>query len=380
MRIPSGVTDQKIYFVAVDSTDFTTRETGLTTFTVYRSRNGGTATVMTTPTVSELDATNMPGVYSLLLDEDMTIDAGDDTQEMCFHITQASMNPVSRTIELYRPKITAGYTLGVESDGDLTKVNTLNGHTAQTGDTYALANGVTGFAAIDTAVDSILVDTGTTIPATIATAQADLDIITGATGVNLLTATQASIDAIEADTNELQTDNVPGLIATAQADLDIITGATGVNLLAATQASIDAIEADTNELQTDNVPGLIATAQADLDIITGADGVNLLTATQASIDAIEADTNELQSDDIPTTLAALNDISVADILAGVCDTGVTVAKAGEMLAALAAGIVTASSSGGVTTLTYKKRDGSTTSFTTVVTESDKTRATSGALS
>lgn len=119
MRIPSGVTDQYIYFVAVDSTDFVSRETGLSSFTVYRSRNGGASSVMTTPTINETDVTNMPGVYELLLDEDMTIDAGDDTQEMCFHITQASMAPVTRTIELYRSKITAGNTLGVAADGDV---------------------------------------------------------------------------------------------------------------------------------------------------------------------------------------------------------------------------------------------------------------------
>ena len=117
MRIPSGVTDQYIYFVAVDSTDFTTRETGLTTFTVYRSRDGGAAAAMTTPTINETDATNMPGVYELLLDEDMTITSGNDSEEMCFHITQASMAPVTRTIELYRPKITAGNTLDVTATG-----------------------------------------------------------------------------------------------------------------------------------------------------------------------------------------------------------------------------------------------------------------------
>lgn len=117
MRIASGTTDQYIYFVAVDSTDLKSRETGLTGFTVYRSRNGGAAAAMTTPTVNETDATNMPGVYELLLDEDMSIDAGDDTQEMVFHITQASMAPVTRTIELYRPKITAGNTLDVTATG-----------------------------------------------------------------------------------------------------------------------------------------------------------------------------------------------------------------------------------------------------------------------
>ena len=103
MRIPTGVTDQVIYFVAVDATDLKTRETGLTTFTVYRSRNGGTATAMATPTVTELSAANMPGVYKLLLDEDMDIDADNESEEYCVHITQASMAPVTRTFELYRP-------------------------------------------------------------------------------------------------------------------------------------------------------------------------------------------------------------------------------------------------------------------------------------
>ncbi|MCP5018925.1 MAG: hypothetical protein GY938_27155 [Ketobacter sp.] len=134
MKIPSGVTDQYIYFVAVDSTDLKTRETGLSSFTVYRSRDGAAAAAMTTPTVNETDSSNMPGVYELLLDEDMTIGSGNDSEEMAFHITQASMAPVTRTVELYRPKITAGYTLGVESDGDLTQVNSLAGHTAQTAD------------------------------------------------------------------------------------------------------------------------------------------------------------------------------------------------------------------------------------------------------
>ena len=43
--------------------------------------------------------------------------------------------------------------------GAVSTVTTLTGHTAQTGDTYALANGAAGFVAIDTVVDSILVDT-----------------------------------------------------------------------------------------------------------------------------------------------------------------------------------------------------------------------------
>lgn len=106
IRIPSGTTDQYIYFVALDSTDFTSRETGFSSFTVYRSRNGGASSVMTTPTINETDITNMPGVYELLLDEDMTLTSGNVSEEMSFHITHAGMAPVTRTIELYQPDIT----------------------------------------------------------------------------------------------------------------------------------------------------------------------------------------------------------------------------------------------------------------------------------
>lgn len=135
MRIPSGVTDQYIYFVAVDSTDLKTRETGLSGFTVYRSRNNGAATAMT-PTVAEIDVTNMPGVYTLLLDEDTTIDAGDDSQEMVFHITATGMAPVTRTVEIYRPKVTAGETIGVSS-GAITNVGTVATNSDKTGYTIS---------------------------------------------------------------------------------------------------------------------------------------------------------------------------------------------------------------------------------------------------
>ena len=62
-------------------------------------------------------------------------------------------------------------------------VTTLTGHTAQTGDSFAIVNGDHGLVSIQDDVDEILTDTGTTIPGTITTAQNDLDIITGASGV-----------------------------------------------------------------------------------------------------------------------------------------------------------------------------------------------------
>ena len=68
-----------------------------------------------------------------------------------------------------RPSV-AGRTLGIESDGDLTKVNTLDGHTPQTSDHTA------------------------------------------------------NIASILADTNELQTDDTPGALAAIDAKIDTING------------------------------------------------------------------------------------------------------------------------------------------------------------
>ena len=114
MRIPSGVVDQYIYFVGVNPSDLFTRQTGMSgKFRVYRSRNGGAAAAYTTPTVNETDSTNMPGVYELLLDEDMSLDAGDYSQEVALHITTTdtalstdSIAPVTRVFELYNDRMT----------------------------------------------------------------------------------------------------------------------------------------------------------------------------------------------------------------------------------------------------------------------------------
>ena len=119
MRIANGATNRTIFFVAVDPTDKTTRETGLSSFSVSYALDDSTDVQMTTPTVTEVDSTNMPGVYQLLIDESgmTTLDAGKDTMELCVHITQASMEPVTRVFEIYRPETTEGNTLDVTSTG-----------------------------------------------------------------------------------------------------------------------------------------------------------------------------------------------------------------------------------------------------------------------
>lgn len=117
MRIPSGKTDQLIAFVAVDSTDLKTRKTGLSGFVVYRSRNGAAPVLYTTPTITELSAANMPGLYVFTVDEDTTIAAGSDSEEYVVHITVATMQPVTRAIELYRRDTTSGRTFGITAAG-----------------------------------------------------------------------------------------------------------------------------------------------------------------------------------------------------------------------------------------------------------------------
>jgi len=119
MRIPTGKTDRYVYFVAVDPTDLKTRETGLSSFTVYGSLNGAAAVAFTEPTVNETESTHMKGVYELLVDEQTTLTAGNDTEELCLHITHASMAPVTMTVEIYRPETTEGNTALVDSDGRL---------------------------------------------------------------------------------------------------------------------------------------------------------------------------------------------------------------------------------------------------------------------
>jgi len=238
MRIPSGVTDQVISFVAVDSTDLKTRETGLTTFTVYRMRNGGTVTVMTTPTVTEVDATNMPGVYKLLLDEDMTIGSGNLTEEFIYHITQAAMAPVTRAIELFNP---ANYIVGT--------VTTVTG-----GATAA------NLATVDTVVDEIKVVT-------------DKFAFTTANQVdsNMLA---VSSDAVAADNMELQYDGT-GLIGdnfpSKQSQIDSLAATPGVGASPSVPSTITVVAGLTPAGDADDM------ANDDANVYTLNDNAGTLT-------------------------------------------------------------------------------------------------------
>lgn len=126
MEIVSGDATKYIHFYAVDAADLITPETGLSAFGVRHSRDDGSAGAFTTPSITEVDSSNMPGWYKLLIDEQYTLDSGNDCEEVALHITHAGMHPAKVKYLIKRAKITAGNTLSVESDGDLTKVNTLD--------------------------------------------------------------------------------------------------------------------------------------------------------------------------------------------------------------------------------------------------------------
>ena len=118
MRIKNGDTNRFTHFVAVDLVDLFTRELSLTNLAVWYELDNGGKVNMTTPTATHLS----DGVYRLNIDEVgmvTIVDAGIDEQELVLHITADEINPVDKIIEIYRSKITAGYTLGTGDDGDL---------------------------------------------------------------------------------------------------------------------------------------------------------------------------------------------------------------------------------------------------------------------
>jgi hypothetical protein len=335
---------------------------------------------MTTPTINETSSANMPGVYELLLDEDMTIDAGDDSQEMVFHITHAGMAPVTRTIELYRPKITLGET-----------------STAQTGDGFARLGAPAG-ASVSADVAAVKVDTAAILLDTAEIGAAGAGLTALATAANLATVAgylDTEIAAILADTNELQTDWANGgrldLILDArasQSSVDVIDGIVDSILVDTAEigvagAGLTAVpwnaawDAEVQSECTDALNAYDPPTKAELDssVAPLATAANLATVAgylDTEIAAILVDTGTT----LPAAIAALNDLAASDILT----TQLTESYAADGVAPTLAQAIfliqqflyERATSG--TTVTVKKLDGSTTAAT--LTLNDGTTPTS----
>lgn len=255
MRIPSGKTDQSIYFFAADSTDLVTAETGLSSFTVYRSRNGGAATVYTTPTVSELSSANMPGLYRLI-DEDTTIASGSDSEEYAVTITATGMAPVHRVIELYRRTATSGETLTV---------------TTSRASVGFIANDTVTAASLNT--DAVTEIVNAVWAAVTRTLTAGTNIVlakgTGVTGFNDLSAAQVNAEADTALSDVGLTSTVTGRI-----DAAVSSRLASASYTAPDNASIAAILVDTGtdipaQIAALSIPTAVQNADALLDRSAG---------------------------------------------------------------------------------------------------------------
>jgi F420-0:gamma-glutamyl ligase-like protein len=171
---------------------------------------------------------------------------------------------------------------------------------------------------------------------------------------------------------EMDATNAPGLYL-----FDLTQAETnGDHLLFTGRSSTSGVDVVPQLFVTFPATGVLAPTVAGRTLDVNADGeagidwANL--GGQSTTVNLSATTVKLASDaatEIATAVGAL-----------VCDTGVTLLKSGEMIAALCAGQLTSTSGAGTQTLEYMKRDGVTPSFNTVVNMADKTRSTTGSLS
>ena len=258
-----------------------------------------------------------------------------------------------------------------ELDSGLAALNDLDAAGVRSAVGLASANLDTQLGTIDTVVDGI---------------QTDLD-----NGTDGLGAIKADTAAILIDTNELQTDDVPGLIAalndpTAAAVADAVwdeakaghvaAGSFGEEVQAhALSSEISAL----NDLDAAGVRSAVGLASANLDtqlgaLPTAAENRAEMDSNSTQLAAIVADTNALQTDDVPGLIAALNNLSAAEVNAQVdaafttqmADSVATdgnIATREQALYMILQFLTEFAISG--TTLTVKKVDGSTTlmSFT-----------------
>lgn len=138
LRVEAGDIERKVLFIARDSSTGA-RKTGLSSFTVYRTREGGSATAMTTPTVAEVSSANMPGVYTLLLDEDSTLGTEMLEQEVLYRITASGMEPVDVKVVYFRPDgVVDRWTA---DDGGVSTITAPSGKTLRLGDFVLAVDG-----------------------------------------------------------------------------------------------------------------------------------------------------------------------------------------------------------------------------------------------
>ena len=243
-----NVSGQKWIVFAFDRTDNTPKTGDAANITANLRIDGGSANAVDDTNPTELE----DGFYYFDITQ---AESNGDYILICPASTTSDIQVIGCPAALYTtaPNFNA---LGIESDGDLTKVNTLDGHTAQTGDNYARLGAPAGasiaadIATVDGVVDGI---------------QTDLDNATDGLG-----ALKALIDTVDGvvDAIKAVTDNLPdsgALTSIAQAS-DLATVASYIDTEIGTiDGVVDAIKAVTDNLPdsgalTSLLPAAVITA------------------------------------------------------------------------------------------------------------------------
>lgn len=160
----------------------------------------------------------------------------------------------------------------------------------------------------------------------------------------------------------LSSGNVPATVAGA---VGSVTGNVGGNVTGSVGSVVGAVGSVTGNVGG-NVTGSVGSI-ASGGITSGSFAADSITASAIAADAIGA--SELAAGAATEIATAIGALAV--------DTGLTYTKVLEMMAAFMAGVVTKSSAAGVTTYSWKKRDGATASFTSACSETDGTRSNTG---
>jgi hypothetical protein len=346
--------DETVYlnFASYDSNGASVTLTGLATSDIEIYKNGGTTQRSSDAgyTVST-DFDTITGIHAISIDTSDNTDAGFFAAGNDYVVIVSSVTIDSQTVSFVA--------------GSFSIENRFMRGT----DSAALA---ADLATVDTNVDAILVDTGTSLPADIAAlndlsaAQVNAEVDTAISDAALATAASlatvdANVDAILVDTGTTIPAQITGLnnLSAAQVNAEVDTAiadaalATAANL-ATVDTNVDAILVDTgttipaqisglNDISAAAVNAEVDTALADYDGPTKAEldaGLAALNDPDAAsiadavldealaghvtagtlgkaVSDIEADTNELQSDDVPGLIAALNDLSAAQVNAEV---------------------------------------------------------------
>jgi hypothetical protein len=345
-----NVASQKVSFVAYDATTGLPKTGDAANITAYVSKDSGAVTVLGDTSAAELDATNAKGCYSFDLTQ------GETNADMLVFTAKSS------TANIYIDPLII-----------FTRPPAFNTSVAQTGDNFARLGAPAGasvsadVAAVKVDTAAILVDTGTTLDARIPAALVSgrMDSSVGAMAANVMTAAAAAPDL----TTELQS----GLstLTAAQVNTEVDTALSDVGVTTTVTGRIDAAISSRGTgtaLDAAGVRSAVGLASANLDTQLGDVPTNseLTTAlgtaddaTLAAIATLQALVDDLEGRLTSTRAGYLDNLGAALTEAYAAD-GANATLA-ELLYEIRALLSEFSISG--TTLTAKKKDGSTTAAT-----------------